>query len=82
MSFKAGNTYTKWTASAIMQQHATIPCCMPSLIYLFSDVQTEAVTVSVVQLLRIVVRRLLRAHVVYGPASKGTVRSAGVRKAG
>ena len=50
--------------------------------YLFSDVQTEAVTVSVVQLLRIVVRRLLRAHVVYGPASKGIVKSAAVRKAG
>jgi len=50
---------------------------MPSLIYLLSDVQTEAVTVSVVQLLRIVVRRLLRAHVVNGPASKGGIRRAG-----
>jgi len=43
---------------------------MPSLIYLFSDVQTETVTVSVVQLLRVVMRRLLSAHVVNGPAAK------------
>ncbi len=58
------------------------PCCTPSLMYLFSDVQTETVTVSVVQLLRIVVRRLLRAHVVNGPASKGRIRRAGLRRTG
>ena len=36
--------------------------------HLFSDVQAEAVTISVVQLLRKVVWRLLSAHVVNGPA--------------
>lgn len=59
-----------------------IPCCTPSLIYLLSDVQTETVTVSVVQLLRIVMRRLLRAHVVNGPASKGRIKRVGVRRTG
>ncbi len=58
------------SSHAAAHQIRQSPSCMPSLIYLFSDVQTEAVTVSVVQLLRVVMRRLLSAHVVNGPAAK------------